>query len=162
MMEDNTSLYDITKRHFGENAVGGLSRQDWEMRYVESYDKPINKNKTENKMNKLDANEIKKELYRTKVDAVLARYEKGNLYYNVEVNNGLYQFPISVVNCTPEKLVIPTISGPITKDVEIMRLAEDLGSTAFTPVMPARLLNRWIDKAIEWNDFELLKEFYVE
>ena len=113
-------------------------------------------------MSKIDANEIKKELYRTKADAVLARYEKGNLYYNVEVNNGLYQFPISVVSCTPEKLVVPTTAGTIEKSVEVMKLAEDLGSTPFTPVMPARHLNRWIEKAIEWGDFELLKELYVE
>lgn len=45
--KDNTSLYDITKKLFGENAVGGLGREEWEKRYVESYDKPINKNKTE-------------------------------------------------------------------------------------------------------------------
>jgi hypothetical protein len=113
-------------------------------------------------MSKLDANQIKKELYKTKVDAVLARYEKGNLYYNVEVNDCLYQFPVSVVSCSTEKLVIPTMAGTINKDVEIMKLAEDLGSTAFLPVMPARLLNRWIEKAIEWGDFDLLKELYVE
>lgn len=111
---------------------------------------------------KVDINEIKKELYKTKANAVFSHYKKGYLYYKVEVNGGLYQFPISVVDCTPERMTIPTMVGPIVKDIEIMKLSADLGDTNFESEIPGRLLIRYIDKANQFGDFELIKELYQE
>ena len=43
-------------------------------------------------------NEVKKDLYKSKNNAVFSHYSSGNLYYNVDALEGKYQFPISTVN----------------------------------------------------------------
>lgn len=106
----------------------------------------------------IDINEIKKELYKTKVNAVFSHYQKGYLYYEVEANGGIYRFPISVVDCVPKRMTVPTIAGDIVKDIEIMSLSADLGDTNFESVIPGRLLIRYIDKANQYGDFELVRE----
>jgi hypothetical protein len=101
----------------------------------------------------IDKNEYRKKLYTDKNDAVFSHYCKGYLYYNVTIDFIEYQFPISVVDCNTEKLEFPTMVGPISKDVEIMKLSSDLGDTKFDNTIPAKLLWRYIDKAITSGDF---------
>ena len=45
----------------------------------------------------MELNEIKKDLYKSKAMAKLSHYVSGNLYYNVELTDGVYQFPITTV-----------------------------------------------------------------
>lgn len=41
--------------------------------------------------------EIKKDLYKSKAMAKFSHYKAGELFYNVELIDGIYQFPISTV-----------------------------------------------------------------
>ncbi|HSG31093.1 MAG TPA: hypothetical protein VLB82_06050, partial [Thermodesulfobacteriota bacterium] len=47
---------------------------------------------------KMDVNEIKKELYKSKAMATFSHYISGNLYYNVPLGEAVYQFPISTTD----------------------------------------------------------------
>ena len=78
-------------------------------------------------------NDVKKDLYKSKVNAKFSHYIAGNLYYNIEVLGNVYEFPIS------------TYSYP--------NLSEDLGTTKFDSEMKGSELNRWIQKSIEKNEF---------
>lgn len=80
----------------------------------------------------MNITEIKKDLYKSKVDANFSHYCKGTMYYTVLINDILYQFPISIITET---------LGNIT-------LSNDLGDTTFSNVIPGRLLIRWIEQAI--------------
>ena len=87
----------------------------------------------------INANEVKKELYKSKVNAKFSHYSIGKLYYNVELNDGTYLFPISTVE---------------SLDLSIgLKLSSDLGMTTFGSEIKASDLNRWIAKAIEKNEF---------
>lgn len=83
----------------------------------------------------LDLTTIKKDLYKSKVNANFSHYCAGNLYYNVMIEGIEYQFPIN------------TYSYP--------NLSEDLGTTSFGAEIKASELNRWIAKAFEKG--ELIK-----
>lgn len=45
----------------------------------------------------ISATDVKKELYKTKVNAKFSHYVSGNAYYKVQLTEGVYQFPISTV-----------------------------------------------------------------
>lgn len=92
----------------------------------------------------INVNDVKKELYKTKVNAKFSHYTSGNLYYTVEVLGGVYQFPIATVEEYYSRL--DETSG-------LYELSEDLGTTTFSSEIPGHSLNRWIAKAIEKNDF---------
>lgn len=96
-------------------------------------------------------NEVKKDLYKTKNDAIFSHYSSGNLYYNVDALGGTYQFPIATV----ENIV----NGFDEKGDEAygLQLAEDLGTTPFTAKMYGAHLNRWIQRAIENDEFIKIK-----
>lgn len=47
---------------------------------------------------KINETEVKKELMRSKVNAKLSHYVSGNIYYTVELSDGIYQFPISTID----------------------------------------------------------------
>lgn len=83
----------------------------------------------------INKNEIKKDLYKTKINAKFAYYCHGSLYYNVEAFGNIYQFPISTLNSEKNGLSI------------------DLGTTPFNCEIKASDLNRWIAKAIDANEF---------
>ena len=87
----------------------------------------------------MNKNEVKKELLRSKSMAKFSHYISGNLYYSVQLADGVYQFPISTVD---------TIFG--SSDYA---LSADLGTTAFDSEIKASFLNRWIDKAIDKGEF---------
>ena len=98
----------------------------------------------------LNKNEIKKELYKSKVMANFSHYCSGNLYYKVELIDGIYQFPIATIEKDEE--------ASADADFEINTLSSDLGTTSFNSEIRASELNRWIDKAINNETFILLKQ----
>ncbi len=85
----------------------------------------------------MESNEVKKELLKNKTVAKLSHYCAGNLYYQVQLESGLYQFPISTIE----------------SEGEIISLSSDLGTTQFDFEIKASFLNRWIDKAIKSSEF---------
>lgn len=92
----------------------------------------------------ISLNEVKKELMKSKVNAKFSHYVSGNLYYTVELADGIYQFPISTVDNYYSR----------TDETEgLYELSSDLGTTTFSSEIPGHSLNRWIAKAIEKNDF---------
>ena len=83
--------------------------------------------------------DIKKELYKSKVNAKFSHYCAGKLFYTVELQNGqIFQFPINTTEAKYE--------GGI-------QLSSDLGNTPFNAEIRASELNRWIAKAYEKGDF---------
>lgn len=186
--KDSYSLYEITKKYFGESSVSGLSKEEWEAKLVNSYDKPVSeetkkkfeeiakrfegreafpasnerarqilKNIVINKMTEeLNLTDIKKDLYKSKVDATLQHYDKGKLIYNVTIGDSVYQFPIHTVENTTENWVVASPSGPLTKEIKTIKLSDDLGETKMETVIPGRLLIRYIEKAIKEDTFVFL------
>jgi len=110
-----------------------------------------------------NATEVKKELYKSKVDATLNRVESGKMYYNVKLEDGTYQFPIEILeqeNTTLYRLEAKTQASPNvglsyvqTGDKYYTLAVNEFGNTAFTLEMKASSLNRWIAKAIEKDEF---------
>lgn len=96
----------------------------------------------------IDKNEVKKDLYKSKNMAKFSHYVSGNLYYTVELSDGIYQFPISTVEYLPAKDY--ALHG--------LHLAQDLGTTSFTNEMKGSDLNRWIGKAIDNGEFNKIAE----
>lgn len=102
----------------------------------------------------MNKNEIKKDLYRSKAMAKFSHYENGKLFYRVELESGLYQFPISTV----EELVEEAIMGEMEM-IKVFRLSDDIGTTPFMSEMRGSDLNRWINKAIDNDEFiELMQK----
>lgn len=95
----------------------------------------------------MNSNDIKKELYKSKAMAKLSHYVSGNLYYTVELSDGMYQFPISTVE---EKWDGTYIDG---NENVAMNLSSDLGTTTFEAEMKGSDLNRWIAKAASKGEF---------
>lgn len=132
---------------------------------------------------KIDVNEVKKDLMKSRVNAKLSHYVSGNLYYTVETLGGIYQFPISTIETgtlseiNETEMVIDDIEmGGVTDfckkiydkkalqgdddgmvgeyvEIEFMKLSSDLGTTTFSNEMRGSELNRWIAKAIKNDDF---------
>lgn len=98
----------------------------------------------------MDKNEVKKDLYKSKNMAKLSHYVSGNLYYNVELSDGTYQFPIATVE---ERL----IHESTMREISSIKLSEDLGTTTFENEMKGSDLNRWISKAIDKGEFVKIK-----
>jgi hypothetical protein len=128
----------------------------------------------------INKNEIKKELYKSKAMAKFSHYISRNLYYKVELNNGIYQFPIPIIKkvklqdvvstgvfCHDDdenkyvqyKNILYTKTGNMDYDdsgfEEMMfdKLSTDLGTTSFNLEMRGSELNRWIGKAIDKDEF---------
>jgi hypothetical protein len=97
----------------------------------------------------MDKNELKKYLYRNKdLTASFRHYKKGNLYYTVQLEDGLYQFPIATFEVDFAE------SNDGGDEIKILKLSEDLGETPFDNEIKASLLIRWIDKAIIADKFD--------
>ena len=97
-------------------------------------------------------NEIKKELLKSKVMSKFSHYSNGKLYYNVQLNDGLYQFPISTIEEHIEYMS-PENEGEDEIEIKSIKLSSDLGTTNFDAQIKASFLNRWIDKAIDSEEF---------
>jgi hypothetical protein len=96
----------------------------------------------------MDKNEVKKDLYKSKNMAKFSHYVSGNLYYNVELTNGIYQFPIETVEFNEDSS---------TFNIGNLELSSDLGTTTFENEMKGSDLNRWISKAIDKGEFVKIK-----
>ena len=94
----------------------------------------------------LDKNEVKKDLFKSKVMAKFSHYIAGNLYYTVETLGGLYQFPISTVDRIK-------YGDEETAYMDTYNLSGDLGTTEFGLEIKGSELSRWIAKAIDRNEF---------
>jgi hypothetical protein len=106
----------------------------------------------------MDKNEVKKDLYKSKNMAKLSHYVSGNLYYNVELTDGTYQFPIPTVEeGTTYTVAISDDGVSNIDDVVTIQLSEDLGTTTFETEMKGSDLNRWISKAIDKGEFVKIK-----
>jgi len=106
----------------------------------------------------MDKNEVKKDLYKSKNMAKLSHYVSGNLYYNVELTDGTYQFPIATVEeGTTYTVAISDDGVSNIDDVVTIQLSEDLGTTTFEAEMKGSDLNRWISKAIDKGEFVKIK-----
>ena len=104
----------------------------------------------------MEINEIKKELYKSKVDAEFSHYQNvdgvGYLFYTIQLEAGLFQLRISTIEKITEKVLgYDTIK--LSVDIQTIKLSSDLGTTAFNNKIKASELNRWIVKAIEENTF---------
>lgn len=104
----------------------------------------------------ISANEVKKDLYKSKVNAKFSHYTSGNLYYTVELADGTYQFPISTIDIKIEYMS-PENEGEDEIEIKITELSTDLGTTDFGNEMKGSDLNRWIAKAIDKNEFVKIK-----
>lgn len=129
-----------------------------------------------------DINEIKKDLYKSKNMAKFSHYVSGNLYYTVELANGIFQFIIPAVETgtlseiNDVEMLVNDDKGDLkdfdkkiydkksffTNDEEMVgerieikftKLSSDLGSTSFEKEMRGSELIRWIQKSINSNDF---------
>lgn len=107
----------------------------------------------------MELNEIKKDLYKSKAIAKLSHYVSGNLYYTVELADGVYQFPIATVEEGPS--VNTDDSGLSMYEVETLQLSSDLGTTTFEAEMKGSDLNRWIAKAVSNGEFTKIREVVV-
>jgi hypothetical protein len=94
-------------------------------------------------INIMNANEVKKDLYKSKNMAKFSHYVSGNLYYTVELAIGTYQFPIATVEKNENEFGVAI--G--------LKLSEDLGTTEFSAEIKGSDLNRWIAKAIDKGEF---------
>jgi hypothetical protein len=68
--------------------------------------------------------------------AKLSHYTAGNLYYSIEIEDGVYQFPVETVE---------------TNEDGTLSLSSDLGTTSFDAEIKAATMMRYIRKAIK-ND----------
>lgn len=84
--------------------------------------------------------EIKKDLYKSKAMAKFSHYCKGNLHYNLELIDGIYQFPIATVEYNEDGSTFHAGS---------LELSSDLGDTSFDVEIKGSELIRWISKAIK-------------
>ena len=103
----------------------------------------------------MELNDIKKDLYKSKAMAKLSHYVSGNLYYTVELADGVYQFPIATVET--EYVIIEKDED----ELEFLKLSEDLGTTTFESEMKGSDLNRWISKAVSNGEFTKIREVVV-
>ena len=110
----------------------------------------------------MELNEIKKDLYKSKAMAKLSHYVSGNLYYTVELADGVYQFPIATVE-TSVTYIHPENEGVYDDEptIETLKLSSDLGTTTFESEMKGSDLNRWISKAVSNGEFTKIREVVV-
>jgi hypothetical protein len=85
----------------------------------------------------LELNEVKKDLYKSKEMAKFSHYNKGRLFYEVKILEGIYLFPIH------------TVQDNHNDPYKSYLLSEDLGETSFSNEIKGSELIRWIGKAIK-------------
>lgn len=66
--------------------------------------------------------------------AVLSHYASGSLYYDIKVEDGIYQFPVETVEIDENNII---------------SLSSDLGTTPFQSEIKALTMMRYIRKAIK-------------
>lgn len=106
----------------------------------------------------MDKNSVYKELLKSKVIAKYSHTAAGINYYTVELEAGVYQFPIKLTRQNNLTIVVrdEMDSVLLNETVENLVLSPDLGNTKFDSEIKASELNRWISKAIDNNEFLLI------
>lgn len=99
--------------------------------------------------------DVGKELIKNKTIANLSHYCNGNLYYRVQLESGVYQFPIETVETAVINFDVYFKEKGLdnVEGVTTLKLSSDLGTTPFNSEMKASELNRWIRKAIDKEEF---------
>lgn len=94
--------------------------------------------------------EVKKQLYKSKAMAKFSFFADDKLFYNVELEDGTYQFPLP----TAEKKTITVMEDDeVLASFEINKAAADMKGATFGLEVKGSSLNRWIAKAIKSGDF---------
>jgi len=101
----------------------------------------------------IDANFVKKELYKSKAVAKMSHYAEGELFYDVELSTGTYRFPISTIDEKTDYQVNYEEPGADELEFDYIELSADLGTTPFYVEMKGSDLNRWIAMAIKSGKF---------
>lgn len=104
----------------------------------------------ENEVIVISAIEVKKDLYKSKVNAKFSHFDDSKMFYTVEIESGKYVFPISVVKKRTIKIIE---DDEIIATIETEKAAPDLKGAIFGTEIKASELNRWIEKAIANNEF---------
>ena len=93
--------------------------------------------------------------------AKLSHVIAGVLFYTVQTEDGIYQFPVKAFNMEPGaffKLNVKTQTSPemginySSFDKQVFTMVEDVGPTTFSGEVKAMELMRWIRKAIDNNE----------
>lgn len=124
--------------------------------------------------------EVKKQLFKSKGVAKISHFVGGNVYYTVDLEDGTYQFPMSLTETIKVNDLGVKVRGEMMEkvDIEIRHnyedveplyvydndeekyveatckvLSSDLGTTTFYAEMRGSELNRWIAMAIDSGEF---------
>ena len=93
--------------------------------------------------------------------ARLSHVIEGNMYYNVQTEDGLYQFPIKgFVKEKNQLFNMKTATFPsgelkveyVPVSGSLYKVSDDIGTTTFNAEIKAMEVMRWIRKAIEDNE----------
>lgn len=93
--------------------------------------------------------------------AKLSHVIEGNMYYTIQTEDGLYQFPIKgFVKEKTQMFTMNTVILPngdvkvdyVPIDGYVFKVSEDIGTTTFNAEIKAMEVMRWIRKAIENNE----------
>lgn len=102
--------------------------------------------------------DVQKDLLKSKTIADFDRFENGDLFYNVNILDDLYQFPIPTigeVHINHDILDSEGEQSGMKLIAKTFRPKNDVKGAAFTPQMRGSELFRWIKKA--YNDNNLIK-----
>ena len=100
----------------------------------------------------MEKTQVHKQLLLSKVMANFTHYCGGNLYYSVQLEEGLFQFPIETTEIGCD-YISPDYIGERVIPIEVLKLSSDLGTTPFDAQIKGSYLNRWIGKAIDKGEF---------
>jgi hypothetical protein len=100
----------------------------------------------------METTNVFKQLLKSKVMANFSHYCSGNLYYTVQLEEGLFQFPIETTEFGCD-YISPDDIGERVTPVRVLKLSSDLGTTPFDAQIKGSFLNRWITKAIKNEEF---------
>lgn len=108
----------------------------------------------------LDVNLIKKDVLRSKAIAKFQRYdfETRSLIYNIQLTDGLYQFPVKLLRPFEITNKISEKGMKITLTIEGIEELEDIKGADFFNEMKGALLSRWIEKAVKDENFICLTQ----
>lgn len=174
--KDSYSLYEITKKHFGESSVSGLSKEEWEAKLVNSYDKPVSeesKKKFEEIAKRFEGreafpasnerarqmlkniviNKMTEELNLTDIKKDLYKSKADATLQHYEKGKLIYNV---TVGDNVYQFPILTLEVDNTLPYTTIKLSDDLGETKMETVIPGRLLIRYIEKAIKEDTFVFL------
>lgn len=112
----------------------------------------------------ININELKKDLYKSKVNATFLRYTPGKMFYRLEALGKVFVFPIYVIeNDYSWVIEVKTIEEMATtqpkKVLKGIKHTEDFGNNLILEnQIKASLYIKWIEKAIAIGEFHEIEE----